>query len=107
MTPANVLLLRKVAWRLKRTADAAIGVLAVALLRVLRRTDPDRLADFGGALMRRLGPWLPEHRIGRSNLRVAFPAKSDAEIEAILAGVWDNLGRTSAEFAHLDSLWDH
>ncbi|MGH6677664.1 MAG: lipid A biosynthesis lauroyl acyltransferase, partial [Bradyrhizobium sp.] len=25
----------------------------------------------------------------------------------ILAGVWDNLGRIGAEFAHLDHIWDH
>ena len=52
--------------------------------------------------MRKVGPLLKEHRIGRDNLRAAFPEKSDAEIEKILAGVWDNLGRVAAEFAHLD-----
>src|SRR5262249_60952212 len=36
-----------------------------------------------------------------------FPEKSDAEIEKILAGVWDNLGRVVAEFAHLDRLWEY
>ena len=57
--------------------------------------------------MRRLGPWLPEHRVGRANLAAAFPEKSPAEIEQILRGVWDNLGRVGAEFAHLDRLWDY
>ena len=28
------------------------------------------------------------------------------EIETILDGVWDNLGRVIAEFAHLDHVWD-
>ena len=58
----------------------------------------DRRAD----LMRRIGPLLPEHRVGRENLRTAFPQKSAAEIEKILGGVWDNLGRIAVEFAHLD-----
>ena len=58
-------------------------------------------------LMRRIGPWLPEHRIGRANLVAAFPEKSPAEIERILRGVWDNLGRVGAEFAHIDRLWDY
>ena len=40
--------------------------------------------------------------LGRENLRAAFPEKSDVEIEQILAGVWDNLGRIAVEFAHLD-----
>ena len=39
--------------------------------------------------------------------RAAFPEKSAAEIERILRGVWDNLGRVGAEFAHLDRLWDY
>jgi len=52
--------------------------------------------------MRRIGPLLPEHRVGRENLRTAFPQKSEAEIERILGAVWDNLGRIAVEFAHLD-----
>jgi 3-oxoacyl-[acyl-carrier-protein] synthase II len=50
---------------------------------------------------------LREHRIGRDNLTAAFPEKSPAEIETILAGVWDNLGRVGAEFAHLDHINAH
>ena len=57
--------------------------------------------------MRRIGPWLPEHRIGRANLAAAFPEKSPAEIDRILSGVWDNVGRIGAEYAHLDRLWDY
>jgi KDO2-lipid IV(A) lauroyltransferase len=48
-----------------------------------------------------------EQRIGRGNLTAAFPEKSREEIETILAGVWDNLGRLAAEFAHLDHIWQH
>src|SRR5262249_14306391 len=39
-----------------------------------------------------------------ANLTAAFPEKSPEEIERILAGMWDNLGRVAAEFAHLDRL---
>ena len=71
-------------------------------LGAIKRLDRRRSADFAGALMRRIGPFLPEHRVGRENLRAAFPEKSEDEIEKILAGVWDNLGRIAVEFAHLD-----
>ncbi len=54
--------------------------------------------------MRIAGPWLPEHKVGRANLAAAFPDKSAAEIEQILGGVWDNLGRFAAEFAHIDRM---
>jgi KDO2-lipid IV(A) lauroyltransferase len=63
-----------------------------------------KMANWIGPVSRRVGPWLPEHRIGRANLRAAFPEKSAKEIETILAGVWDNLGRFVADFAHLDRL---
>ncbi len=90
----------------RRIASALIGALAVGLLTLLRRGNPDRLANFAGWLMRNIGPLLPENRIGHDNLTAAFPEKPAAEIEAILRGVWDNLGRMGAEFAHLDRLWD-
>jgi KDO2-lipid IV(A) lauroyltransferase len=93
--------------QLRRIADGAFGFLAVHGLRAIRLLDPDAMSNIGGGLMRRLGPWLPEHRVGRENLRAAFPEKSDAEIEEILRGVWDNLGRVGAEFAHIDRLWDY
>jgi Kdo2-lipid IVA lauroyltransferase/acyltransferase len=86
----------------KRQTDAALGALTVGLLSAIKHTDRRRMADFAGALMRRIGPLFREHRIGRDNLRAAFPEKSDDEIEKILAGVWDNLGRIAIEFAHLD-----
>jgi KDO2-lipid IV(A) lauroyltransferase len=82
--------------------DAAVGAIAAGTLSAVKRMDRRRAANFAGTLMRGLGPLLPEHRVGRANLRAAFPKKSDAEIEQILAGVWDNLGRIGVEFAHLD-----
>jgi Kdo2-lipid IVA lauroyltransferase/acyltransferase len=91
---------------LKSAGNAVLGALAVGLLRFLRLLDPDKLADFAGWMMRMLGPWLPENKIGRENLRAAFPEKSAAEIDRILRGAWDNLGRMGAEFAHIDRLWD-
>jgi len=57
--------------------------------------------------MRFVGPWFPEHRIGRANLVAAFPEKSAEEIENILGGVWENLGRVAAEFAHIDRIIIH
>ena len=91
--------------RLKRAADATLGGIAALLLNVIGRIDPVRLANFAAAFMRTVGPWFPEHRVGRENLKAAFPEKPAVEIEAILSGVWDNLGRLAAEFAHLDRLW--
>ncbi len=74
------------------------------MLRTIRATSRAHMADIAGRFMRLLGPRLKEHRIGRANLAAAFPEKSADEIEDILRGVWDNLGRVAAEFAHIDRL---
>src|SRR4029079_12077927 len=84
--------------------NVAVGKLAALRPRSLRRFDRRRTADFAGRFLQSIGPWLPEHRIGRANLKAAYPQKSAAEIEEILRGVWDNLGRFGADFAHLDRL---
>ena len=88
-------------------ADAAVGALTIALLRATRYFDPDKTASFFGRASRFIGRRLREDRIGRENLKAAFPEKSSEEIEKILNGVWDNLGRIGAEFAHLDHIWDY
>jgi KDO2-lipid IV(A) lauroyltransferase len=83
---------------------AVMGGLTLAVIRAIRVTDRRRTADFWGWAMRKLGPWLPEHRVGRANLSAAFPHKSPAEMGEILAGVWDNLGRFAVEFAQIERL---
>ncbi len=88
--------------RIKTLFDAAAGASAVGLLGAMKRLRRKPTAKFAGLVMRKVGPLFKEHHLGRENLRAAFPEKSDVEIEQILAGVWDNLGRIAVEFAHLD-----
>jgi KDO2-lipid IV(A) lauroyltransferase len=88
----------------KAIGDGALGWLAIGTLRAIRAIDRKHISDSGAAFMRALGPRLKEHQIGRANLVAAFPEKSASEIESILRGVWDNLGRVGAEFAHIDRL---
>lgn len=87
---------------LRRASHAVIGWAALLLMRVARLFNRRRTANLFGAMLRRIGPWLPEQRVGRANLAAAFPQKSAAEIDAMLGDVWDNLGRVAAEFSHLD-----
>jgi KDO2-lipid IV(A) lauroyltransferase len=100
-------MLRNLSLILKRLAYKLLGAFTTVLLRAIRLFPVNWLSNFCGAVMRRIGPYLPEHRTGRGNLAAAFPEKSAEEIEKVLAGVWENLGRVGAEFAHLDHLWDH
>lgn len=64
----------------------------------------DRASALGGWVARRIGPLLPVSNRARCNLRRAFPEKSAAEIEIIVAGMWENLGRTVAEHPHLPGI---
>jgi KDO2-lipid IV(A) lauroyltransferase len=87
--------------------DRLLGRVVKYLLATLRRTDPDRASDLCGAMARRFGPLLPAHRIGRENLRAAFPDKDADWIERTLRTAWDNLGRVAGEYVHLGRLWDY
>jgi len=107
MPDAMTRMIRRLRGGVKHAGNAVLGALAIALIKALRRTDPDWLGDFAGRTMRMIGALLPENRLGRENLAAAFPEKSAAEIEEILRGVWDNLGRVGAEFIHLERLWDY
>jgi Kdo2-lipid IVA lauroyltransferase/acyltransferase len=86
--------------------DRIVGRLIKWLIGLLGRADPDRASDFCGAAARRIGPFLPQHRIGQANLRAAFPDKDAAWIEATLRDAWDNLGRVAGEYVHMARIWD-
>jgi KDO2-lipid IV(A) lauroyltransferase len=90
--------------RLKSVGDAMLGHAFVGTIKTLRMVDRRRMARTASAVTRNVGPRLKEHKLARAQLVAAFPEKSPEEIEAILTGVWDNLGRVAAEFAHIDRL---
>lgn len=92
---------------IKAAGNAIAGALAIGVIHLMRLVRPDAMANAAGRFMRLIGPLLPEHRIGRANLTAAFPEKSPQEIDRILLGVWDNLGRVGAEFTQLDRLIDY
>lgn len=91
----------------KSVGGGLIGASTVGMLRTTRYFDPVKTSNFFARVTKTIGPRLREHRIGRANLTAAFPEKSPEEIEQILMGVWDNLGRIGAEFAHIDHVWDY
>jgi KDO2-lipid IV(A) lauroyltransferase len=91
----------------KRVQHRLEAVLLHGLFWLLRRVPIDAASAAGGWVARTVGPRLPVSHVGRDNLRRAFPEKTRAEIERILDGVWDNLGRYVAEYPHLLRIWDH
>jgi KDO2-lipid IV(A) lauroyltransferase len=91
----------------KRASLTALAAVCRGVIRLIRNWEPDRTARAGARLMRAIGPRLRGHHVARANLKAAFPEKSDREIESLIDGVWDNLGRVLAEFAFLDRLTDY
>lgn len=84
--------------------EIVLAGIAIKLLGTLRHVDRNVSADTAAWLMRKIGPWLRGHRTARMQLALAFPEKSAESINHILTGMWDNLGRVAAEFAHLDRI---
>lgn len=91
---------------MRRWTDAAVAALVRALFALVRALGPDRAGRLGAAVARRLGPLVKAHRIALDNIRHAFPELTPAEHERIARQAWDNLGRTAAEYVHLERIWD-
>jgi KDO2-lipid IV(A) lauroyltransferase len=87
--------------KLRYGAEASAFFLLMGFFKILGL---DAASAVGGFLGRNIFYHTSVSRRARRNLRAAFPEKTDAEIEAILIEMWDNLGRTTAEYPHLDKL---
>ena len=74
---------------------------AAFLVALLRSLPLDTASTVGGLFGRRIGPRLAVSNNARRNLRAALPELPETRIEAIVRGMWDNLGRVAAEYPHL------
>jgi Kdo2-lipid IVA lauroyltransferase/acyltransferase len=63
-------------------------------------------SGFSGMGWRLIAPHLKRHKRALDNLGAAFPEKTLDEREKIACDMWENLGRTFAEFFHLKELTD-
>ncbi|HEX6442263.1 MAG TPA: lauroyl acyltransferase [Stellaceae bacterium] len=77
---------------------------AALFFAAMRALPMDAASAFGGAVARWIGPRLGISNRARRNLRAAMPELSAAQIEAIVRGMWDNLGRVAAEYPHLRNI---
>jgi len=92
--------------RLKTAWDWIVAKLIGLLLHWAKKLPPERSTDIAERLGRRLAPVLPRTKLARKNLTLAFPEKSQAEIETLVRGVWGNVARGIAEYVFLDQLFD-
>jgi Kdo2-lipid IVA lauroyltransferase/acyltransferase len=87
--------------RLRFLAEALPFALFMGLFRLIGL---DAASALGGFIGRHIFRRLPTANVARANLKAAYPAMTDAEIETIVRRVCDNLGRVTAEYPHLDKM---
>lgn len=87
-----------VQWRLEAAAIFTV-------LRLCRGLGVERASALGGRVAAALGPRLGVSRHARDQLAAALPGTAAAVREALVAGVWRNLGRYFTEYAHLAAIW--
>ncbi|WP_368517532.1 lipid A biosynthesis lauroyl acyltransferase [Rhizobium sp.] len=75
-------------------------------LNFLKLFPADAGINFADRLTRKIGPRMRRHQLMLTNLRNAFPEKSETEIEEIARASWGNMGRLAAEYVFLDRLFD-
>jgi KDO2-lipid IV(A) lauroyltransferase len=89
---------------LRYRAEAAAFFIFIGFFRLFGL---DGASAMGGWIGRNILRRSAMGRRARDHLTKAYPEKPAAEIEAIALEMFDNLGRTVAEYAHLDKLKMH
>lgn len=87
--------------KLSYALEAAGVYLAFAIFSLL---PPATASALGGWIGRTAGMRLAASRKALTNIRRAFPDKNEPEHVLILRDMWDNLGRTMAEYPHLKTI---
>lgn len=64
----------------------------------------DSASNLSGWVWRKVAPRLERQRRALDNLALAYPEMSLAERERVAADMWENLGRTFAEFFHMPQI---
>jgi KDO2-lipid IV(A) lauroyltransferase len=90
---------RTISWR-ERIEFAGFRLVAAAGSALPLET----ASAWSGWCWRMVASRLKRHRRALDNLALAYPEKSPAERQRIAVGMWDNLGRTFAEFFHLTEI---
>ena len=87
--------------RVRQYAEYLVFRMLAALIRALPLEVASRLT---GAGWRLVAPHLRRHQRALDNLARALPELTAAERERIARAMWDNLGRTFAEFFHIPTI---
>ena len=89
---------------MKKARYAIEAALLAFIMFIFRLMPPDAASACGGAIGRAIGPRLAASRKARRNLHDSFSGHDERQIDTILTGMWDNLGRVMAEYPHLKKI---
>ena len=81
--------------------EALAAVLLWGFFRILPL---DWASGIGGLIGGKIGPRLSISNRAKARIKMAFPEKTEPEVEEIVIGMWQNLGRTIGEFPHSSRL---
>jgi len=81
--------------------DPLLGIVAAVIFGLIRILPPRFTSALGGWLARTIGPHLRITERAVRNLQQAFPEKTETDITVIIGDMWENLGRTAAEYANV------
>lgn len=91
-------------WATRNISHPLEAVLIGGFWGLCRLLPLDAASSMGGALGRLVGPLLPGDGTARRNLDLAMPGLDKAAKNRIIRAMWDNLGRTLAEYPHLEQI---
>jgi len=99
-------LITRIVLALRSFQQWLVAQFVFGLLNVLKLFPADGAMNFADRFGRFVGPKTGRHKLMLTNLRNAFPEKSDAELSDIAMESWGNMGRMAAEYVFLDRLFD-
>jgi KDO2-lipid IV(A) lauroyltransferase len=100
------MVLTRIVLTLRRFQQWLVAQLTFGLLNALKIFPADPAIRFADRAARVIGPKLWRHKLMLTNLRNAFPEKSEAERQEIAVASWGHMGRLAAEYVFLDRLFD-
>lgn len=100
------LFITRIVLALRNFRQWLVAQIIFGFLNFLKLFPADGGINFADWLTRKIGPRMRRHKLMLTNLRNAFPEKSETEIEEIALASWGNMGRLAAEYVFLDRLFD-
>ncbi|QND47431.1 lipid A biosynthesis lauroyl acyltransferase [Rhizobium lusitanum] len=100
------LVITRIVIALRNFQQWLVAQIIFGFLNFLKIFPADGGINFSDWLTRKIGPRMRRHQLMLTNLRNAFPEKSEVEIAEIALASWGNMGRLAAEYVFLDRLFD-